>query len=609
MGFLLFSLNFQPVSPGLDASWVFAMNYYAHGPELFGKDLVFTYGPLAYLAVPENVGSNLITAAAVHVVVWCVLLYLLLKIGEGSHRASAVLFLTALICSNRLYFLYWDYLLVIIVMLAIILLMKRPGNLFVLGILATMTGIEFLIKFSGFILIALLLAIYVASRLSVVKQTGAGERTLLSLAVLAGPVGYLIYNPSISGLTGYIRGSWNIASGYSASMSLDAEKLLLWNAAILCVALASFTGFSLWKGWITVAGAAMVTVTAWVAFKHGYVRGGAAHAGIFFCLMIMAGAFLVTQIEWARSRLAPFLVPFICFVGFSLYCAGGVFPVWNVSWWAPSYNLRQTAHLFAWRKMTVMLEAMSDKAFKNSVVNEYSSQLGQSRVLFFPWDSSYGSRGSFHSVPIYTTQAYSAYTHYLDDKVAEHITGASPPIDYVLLEWKDVDTRNPFVDVPATWNALFGGFEPVAQPGEALLLKPRSPTLPITFQEIGPAACRFNDWIDVPTRSTPVAVSLDLPVTLLGKTVTMLYHLEPISMEVRTKYGVTVLFRFLPDTASFPFPINYLPLNIPLLHQLWRENRIVDPIVAFRFVGPGVPFFDCGGIRFYDVLGTAVRVG
>lgn len=105
-GLLLFSVNYTAVVPGLDSSWVFALNHFAHGPELFGRDLVFTYGPLGFLAVPQNIGSNLVLAAAVHIGVWCLLVYLLLLFWEAGSRAGALFFLSGwlnLPCCLRLY--------------------------------------------------------------------------------------------------------------------------------------------------------------------------------------------------------------------------------------------------------------------------------------------------------------------------------------------------------------------------------------------------------------------------------------------------------------------------------------------------------------------------
>src|SRR5947208_837931 len=49
---------------GLDASWIFGINYaVAHGLR-FGRDVAFTYGPLGYLLFPLDLGGNLSHAIA-----------------------------------------------------------------------------------------------------------------------------------------------------------------------------------------------------------------------------------------------------------------------------------------------------------------------------------------------------------------------------------------------------------------------------------------------------------------------------------------------------------------------------------------------------------------
>ena len=53
-----------PVTSGVDASWAYGIND-AHARGLiFGRDVLFTYGPLAWLAAPMDVGRNLAPAIA-----------------------------------------------------------------------------------------------------------------------------------------------------------------------------------------------------------------------------------------------------------------------------------------------------------------------------------------------------------------------------------------------------------------------------------------------------------------------------------------------------------------------------------------------------------------
>jgi len=157
---------------------VFALNRFAHGPELFGKDLVSTYGPPGYLAVPQHLAPNLGIAVAVHVAVWCLFLYLLLLLWESGSKAGSLFFVVGLICSNRLHFYYWDYLLSAMAILALLLLLKRPESVSLLVIFAALAGLSFLVKFTGFMLAMLLLTIYAASLLVQWRTVAAPKRVL-----------------------------------------------------------------------------------------------------------------------------------------------------------------------------------------------------------------------------------------------------------------------------------------------------------------------------------------------------------------------------------------------------------------------------------------------
>ena len=607
-GLLLFSVNYLPIVPGLDPSWAFALNQFAHGPELFGRDLILTYGPLAYLAVPQHVGQNIQIAAWVHVLVWSVLMYLLLMLWESGQKFGAFIFTVSLVLSNRLYYHYWDYFLDVVVIVALLLLMRKPASISVLIIVAAVTGLTFLVKFTAFILAILLFGVYLISRGLRIQHVGIRERALLLLVIVSGPLFYLIYNPSLMDLAGYLRGSLAMSSGYSEAMSMPVTADLGWRAAILCGALALCAGVFAARRWLSPAGAVMILIAEWVAFKHGYVRSEPTHAGLFFCFMILLLGFCLAQMNFTLRRAAVCGAIFAAFSGYALQGASQGWGVTSRDWWSPGFNLAQAGRLLHWRQTARMLDQINDDTFRGANVMDYLGTLKHSRVLFFPWEVSNGSRGAFTTVPLYATQAYSAYTHFLDEQSAKHIAEASPAIDYVLFEWGSVDRRNPFLDVPMTWNELFRHFIPASARGDVLLLHRRPSPLPVAFHAIAQAACPFETWTAVPARNTPVALSLDLHQTLTGKAITTLFQLDAINMEVQTRSGLSVEMRFPPGVVQSPFPINYLPLNGPILTTLWNENLVADPIVRLRLTGPGLRQMACGGMQFYDVTGTQIRV-
>src|ERR1700682_702603 len=59
-----FSVQTDKIQPGLDESWRYGLNALATGHYIFGKDVIFTYGPLGYLSHPMPLGDNLARAAA-----------------------------------------------------------------------------------------------------------------------------------------------------------------------------------------------------------------------------------------------------------------------------------------------------------------------------------------------------------------------------------------------------------------------------------------------------------------------------------------------------------------------------------------------------------------
>lgn len=105
-------------------------------------------------------------------------MYLLLLLWESGSKAGSLFFVVGLICSNRLYFYYWDYLLSAMAILALLLLLKRPESVSLLVIFAALAGLSFLVKFTGFMLAMLLLTIYAASLLVQWRTVAAPKRVL-----------------------------------------------------------------------------------------------------------------------------------------------------------------------------------------------------------------------------------------------------------------------------------------------------------------------------------------------------------------------------------------------------------------------------------------------
>src|SRR6185436_12792983 len=70
---LVCPLRYWPLGRDVDSTWRFALNYAAAHGMVAGRDVVFTYGPLAYLLFPEHIGANLSAGLAFQSAIWIVL--------------------------------------------------------------------------------------------------------------------------------------------------------------------------------------------------------------------------------------------------------------------------------------------------------------------------------------------------------------------------------------------------------------------------------------------------------------------------------------------------------------------------------------------------------
>lgn len=608
-GVLSFSVAYQTIAPGLDASWIYALNRFAHGPEIFGKDIVLTYGPLGYLVVPEYLGGNVYIALLARFALSCLLLYLLVYMWESRQRVPALLFTSAMVLSNKIFIIYFDYLLIAVLLVAYTILLKNPGSIVVLTSLPVLTGITFLVKFNSYLTAMLLLGWYVAGRIAAGISLSRMERVAIPATLASGPVSYLIYHASLLDLIGYIRGSINMATGYSTSMSAPGEFSHAWRIAILLAAIAAVLIVGLYAKWISWVSAGMAATLAWITFKHGWVRADGPHERIFFTFIILVFAFLAAQVHTNTVRPLILGCAFASFSFFALQATNRITPLWsNWWWWSPIFTLRATDALLHPRQLKTQLDQASDFAFRDSPINHFLPTINGSRTMVFPMDLSFGSRGNFQLVPLFGTQGYMTYTSYLDRMSADHISNAAPPIDFVIFEWQAIDGRNPVVDVPQVWNALFKGFVPATSELGTFLLRPRSSPLAIGYTDAGRQVCPTDTWIPVPDSATPIALSLELPPTAVGNLITAAYRLDVISLTVQNRSGQTTNIRLAPDTVSSPFPLNYLPVTSMDLGALWRDNVVRDPIVRFRLSGPGMKWRRCDGFHFYNVTGSAIRL-
>jgi hypothetical protein len=450
---------------GLDSSWIYGINIAHFQRMVFGRDIVFTYGPLGYLIAPVFPWAEPWAEFAFAACIALVNAYALWMLcRRARHRTEVCLFLVV-------FWVYSGYTLdsqferplaaVLALTLAIAIgLDHEPW--FDLGLLFVLAAVTLLAKFNIGV-IASIVAFYFAAIL-VWRQRGTPARALKSTAIvlslwlmtLAGL--YWIYDGTLSGLIPFLRTSTEIASGYSEAMGLPGP---MWSAvAAVASCLALWIVVPLASGsfrrviWIMPA----LIVASFLCFKWAMVRQDA-HALPFLFEMAVIALLIVAIASTARSRIvvAAFAAVSIA-IGIAQQPERGISPgrVDRLVGYAGLQNLKAYAR---WPATVAALEEGSRLGLRSDQIPaEFEPFVEGKRVTTYPWEIAMIPANHLRGQLLPVIQAYSAYTPALDSLNAQALQSGGGP-EAVLLQWDSIDGRQPFYETPRSWWALFNWYD------------------------------------------------------------------------------------------------------------------------------------------------------
>lgn len=292
----------NPPTTGLDASWNAGLAMAIHDNLQFGKEVVFTYGPLGFLQGQFVWYSNLAVIAFLYsaglYIVFCTALVWALRRALPIAPAVVIAFLIIAVLP-----LPEQSILVAVLVCMSMLECKRSERainvLVVAG--ASFAAVEALVKLSMGPVIAIVFLI---------ALLGAGARwwkvltfAFLFLAELLGL--WLLAGQSLSAVPAFSENTLQIISGYSEAMlrqvDVSAWKVLAATvvAAIVAIALVAASAGTVYPNrrarW---SGIALMAIAAFAVFKEGLVRTDAGHLSLYFstaCVLWIA-------VPWSRTR-------------------------------------------------------------------------------------------------------------------------------------------------------------------------------------------------------------------------------------------------------------------------------------------------------------------
>lgn len=581
---------------GLDPSWQYALNRFTAQGYVFGKDMVFTYGPLGFLAYCMNEGNNVLVA----IIMWVSLLvfhgYILyqylfiLKKSENSIVVAVSLLLYIL--SSTL--LHIEYYLCYMALFALMLVLNGyKKNIYLFdGILM----LSLYIKFSQFIMVFGLAVLYILLGYfyNKILYKYCLIRTIVGMAL--SPVIYFgICEGSLIDFKNFIKGSIEIASGYSVAMSAGQHDIyMIWIilaivAFLICIILGIRSGL---YNFMTMT---LTGFCLFMCYKHAFVRADEWHIthgmnGMLAFLSVIP-AFLdwhkVIDVLGGKKKLYFSLMAFV----FSIVIVQNGFDSVNIV-----KQIRERVFNMPRIYKTALEQAVDGLS---PLPQSMLAEIGNASVTIYPWEISYCVSNELNYVPLAVVQAYSAYTPYLDRISAEKLANDDAP-EYILCTLDAIDNRWPLIECPQTWEVIRNHYYIQLQEGNLFLLKRRMTQKNVEYSFVKETDCTLSDIIELDGADY---FKITTQLNVKGKLAKLFWKIPEINMHVYYSDGTEETHRVLLDMFTEGLELGTLATNNETLIDLLNDTGHIGSVSKIAFEGDGVKFYRHDiKIAFYKTL-------
>lgn len=586
---LLTIVFFLPLAPrmptaSLDSSWKYAVNEVIARHLIFGRDFIFTSGPL------ESAYTELYHPATDHIMLLSsALLALGLYAGYTAltfrrHRIFFLIppLLVMLKASSDAAHDACFMALPLLLLLAVFQFLRNQSEikdglgkvrLLLLGALTTAIGILPLIKGSFAVEVGLLglIVVYILCRRR--RPVLAAAIVLLSGASLC--LGWSLSGQPLKALSGFFIAQIPIISGYTEAMSSHGPfaVILAWFVlAFICLA-----GFY-WllgrkSGDIGFAATLGVALYLYVVFKAAFVRDDSHHAMI----AVDSLAYLGTAFACILETRAAFRFLSVVGIGWLLFLHHFDDSITNrliasVARTKSGLAIRTNAGLAdEFARANEAIRAQLPFAQVKGSLDIYPVQL---TPIF-----AFGADWSGRPIP----QSYSSYTPELAQKNAAHLQGATAP-DHIFFNIDPIDNRLASLEDSASWPILLTDYRLVGVQQGFMHLE-HSTRVPPEITQLATIGSAFNRPVAVPDDGNIVLASIEIKTTLLGSITKQLFKLPALTIETTLDDGRVFQNRYIAEIGKSPFVVSPYVGSTQDFLMLAVNSKDTNRVKSIKIVG------------------------
>lgn len=552
----LFSLPASPVTPELDLSWCGALIHFSAQGLQFGKDVVFTHGPLGHLTAFVYTGELFsarviweFVSKALFAAILCATMIRLPILWRPLFFLFVLLFIWADGVSDALYFL-------VISCLAALLFKQGSSSLALNIFTGTLFAVFSLIKFTYFLLAILVLALTLACYC---KQRRPARAVLLGLVFF---VAFLfcwgIARQHYAHLLAYITTSVDICFGYKEAMGLPAAStaIVLAGVAAALLGLIQCVLIFLDSRQLTVLFPALFFVgDTFLSWNRAFIRADD-HVLSFFavCPVVLLTMWIVVQPR-AMVRYTGYAINLLLFV----ICLFGIFlqkPMALTTCVADTVGRvhRTWSVVTDLRTATGQLRAQLIKAKAAYALPRVQAEVRDQTVDVFGYEQGIALLNDLNYTPRPTFQGYSAYTPTLINANTAFYSSAQAPA-YVLFKYQSIDDRYPTLEDAGVLKQLLFNYKPLFEEQSYSLWKRIQPAKPIQSLGTVTESLAFDSECAIPAGKT-LWLQLDIGTSLQGRALNLLYKPPIVTIRLTDSLGQRISYRLIPSMSSTGFVIN-----------------------------------------------------
>jgi len=555
---------FVPLMPGmpsggLDESWQLGVNEALAKGMVFGRDLIFTFGPYA------SVYANKYHPAVAHSMLWsgfflgsCFFLAAILNFASISLRMTLLLILVLavnfafdprflvypLLVFTALTRLDWSpsrtssqYLARVILMSALFtpfgMIVLVKGSFLVTCLCGMVLSIAFLLRRKQLLLAALVL--------------------LLPLAAMAG-FWWLAGQP-IDALPDYFQSMLPIITGYTEAMAYNSRisELLLYLLAAILLLIVTARELEL-DFFDKMLFLACLFITLFITFKAGFVRHDG-HAVIAASSLAICTVLVCSLIN-SRNTRSVLVLSYIVWLG---VCALHNKPL-------PKQALQAVASTYGnllkgsyYRLFEPDVIPQRYKARMTEIAKEGKFPLLNGSSDVYSYDQAFliASGNDWRPRPIF--QSYSVYTEKLSQLNLQHLISRQAP-DNIFFKVQPIDERLPSLEDGASWIPLWQQYHPVSQFDDYLQLGKNTSQSAVHLSAAGheTRTARLGEEIRVPDKGSVVVMRVYLHKNQLGNLVSLLFKPALLSAQLTLANGKVRTFHVVSGMMSPGFVISPL---------------------------------------------------